>query len=88
MTVHDLPLPPLPPTVEDERAPHVLVARYRKARKLANALTLLEGANAASVADLGAQELGRVLAAQVAGVNVPSETTWALVVELVREVRP
>lgn len=82
------PVIPASAAVEDDRATHILVARYRKARKIANHLTLLEGASAASVAALGEQELGRVLAAQAAGTRVPSETTWALVVELVREVRP
>lgn len=102
MTVHDLPVPPLPGASRkdaaavlaenraatlEERAPHVLVARYRKARAIAKHILGL-GATAEVATQLGQYELGRQLAAQAADVNVPSETTWALVVELVREVRP
>lgn len=73
--------------VKDVRDRHVLVARYRKARAIAKVL-LASGGNVESATQLGTFELGRSLAAKAADVNVPSETTWALVVELVREVRP
>lgn len=87
MTVTALP----PPVEADEaRDAHVLVARYRKARKLADHLAaFVQAVNAEaaaeSVAVLGRTEVGRALAAKAAGVNDPSPTTWALVVELVRE---
>lgn len=72
---------------EDPRAAYILVARYKKARAIAQRLLAL-GANAETAAIVGSTEVGRALAATAAGVNVPSETSWALVVELVREVRP
>jgi len=75
------------PEVDEARAPFVLVARYRKARAIAKRLLAL-GADKTAATQLGATELGRTLAAQAVGVNVPSEVTWALVVELVSEVRP
>jgi len=75
------------PEVDEARAPFVLVARYRKARAIAKRLLAL-GADKTTAAQLGETELGRTLAAQAVGVNVPSEVTWALVVELVSEVRP
>lgn len=84
------PAPVIPLTAAhalSERDPHVLVARYRKARRCANAL-LANGADVTSTEQLGQSELGRKLTAQVAHCNTPSETTWALVVELVREVKP
>jgi hypothetical protein len=40
------------------------------------------------VIELGKSDLGMRLAAEAAGANTPSLTTWALIVELVREVRP
>lgn len=76
-----------PANTDDERAPHVLIARYRKARAIAHVL-LSNGANEATAFELGKTELGRQLAALAASQHVPSETTWALVVEMVREVRP
>lgn len=84
------PPPPLAESGDDAREGHVLVARYRKARVLADYLAqYVETANAEtaaqSVAVLGQAEVGRQLAAQAAGTRVPSEVTWALVVELVRE---
>lgn len=94
------PAPPLPHAVsapqlhagadeadEDEREPHVLLARYRKARRVAKVL-IQHGATAESALELGKTELGRTMAAQVAGTRVPSKVTWPLVVELVSEVRP
>lgn len=88
----DFPIPPVLAAraaagQDDERAPHVLVARYRKARAVATTL-LQHGATAAQVEELGKMDIGRALAAQAAGTRIPSTTTWALVVELVREVRP
>ena len=73
--------------VEDDRAPHILVARYRKARAVAKTLLAL-GASKDDAIALGETEVGRALAAKAADVNVPSTTSWALVVELVAEVRP
>jgi hypothetical protein len=75
-----------PVDLHDDDNPHKLVARYRKARKIA-VLLLAHGANAEAAESLNS-DIGRKVAAQAADVNVPSETTWALVVELVREVRP
>ena len=72
--------------VEDDRAPFILVARYRKARAIAKALLAL-GASKDDAIALGATEVGRTLAAKAANVNAPSPTSWALVVELVGEVR-
>ena len=66
--------------------PYRLVARYRKARKIADALYKLEVPTDAFAASSDNTAL-RTLAAQVAGTNVPSETTWALVVELITEKR-
>lgn len=95
----EVPAPPaLPPGIaraaaaaeapeRDVQAERILVNRYRKARKCANAL-LAAGAPASQVEELGKSDLGRKLTAQVAQCNTPSPTTWALVVELVREVRP
>ncbi len=85
------PPPPLtlaPAAAHADTNTHRLVARYRKARKISNHLVMLQGADVASVENLGTSELGRTLAAQAAGVNVPSEMTWALVVEMVRESYP
>lgn len=65
--------------------PFKLVARYRKARKIANFL-VLTGVSVEDVAALGTSSLGRQLVAEKIGGHVPSETTWALVTELVREV--
>jgi hypothetical protein len=99
MSVHDLPVPPapaLPPVgrattreqaIADADNPHKLVAQYRKARKIADALLAL-GATIDSIPELeGAQgDVYRRLAAAVAGTNVPSENgSWALVLELIRE---
>ncbi len=81
------PPPVLPADQDAVREQRILVARYRKARAIAKML-LANGGGVESVTQLGQYELGRQLAAQAAGTNVPSETTWALVVELVREVRP
>jgi hypothetical protein len=98
MSVHELPAPPLPADDVARRERHVtrpdesdnpfkLVARYRKARAIATALHALpNGFAVADVEGIGASLEGRELAAKVAGTNVPSETTWALVVELYREV--
>jgi hypothetical protein len=90
------PVPPLlaavgrapevvPPPVDDN--PHKLVARYRKARRIAQAI-IDAGGDADATLTVGQTELGRTLAARVAGTHVPSEVTWALVFELVREQRP
>lgn len=77
---------PAAPVPEAQNA-HMLVARYRKARKCAQAL-LASGADSASARSVGSTLVGRTLTAKAADCNVPSETTWALVVELVHEVRP
>lgn len=74
---------PAPWAADDN--PFKLVARYRKARKIADALRTLPGATTENVATLGASETVRAMAARLANTNVPSEVTWALVVELVRE---
>ena len=85
-----LPAPPLPPLLAqdgiDVQAQMILVNRYRKARKCANVL-LSNGANATQAAALGTTLIGRTLTANAAATHIPSETTWALIVELVREVR-
>ncbi len=62
-----------------------LVARYRKAKKIA-LLLIAMGGNVESVKQLGASEMGRTLAANAAKTHVPSDITWALVVALVEEV--
>ena len=73
-----------PPVQDKDDNPFKLVARYRKARAIA--LTLVRhGATVESIEALGALDGGRKLAAEAAGVLVPSVTTWALVVELARE---
>lgn len=56
-------------------------ARTAKASKMANVL-IAHGADAETVAALPRK--GRAMTAQLAGCRVPSETTWALVVEMVR----
>lgn len=85
-----LTVPP-PPALEqpqpDVQEQMILVNRYRKARKIASKL-LAHGADADAVIELGKSHLGMRLAAEAAGANTPSTTTWALVIELVREVRP
>ena len=73
--------------LDDAREPYKLVARYKKAKAIAH-LLLANGATASSAAVLGAIDIGRSLAALAAGQHTPSEVTWALVVEMVREVRP
>jgi hypothetical protein len=78
------PVVPLPVVPQGDDNPHVLVARYRKARKLANTM-VSEGFTADETASITHNEPARKLAAKLAGTNVPSEVTWALVVELVRE---
>lgn len=78
---------PAPVETESDRERFVLVARYKKARAIAKHLLTL-GATAETAAELGRLELGRQLSATTAGTRVPSEVTWALVIELVREVRP
>lgn len=57
--------------------PYMLEAREAKARKLVAALERA-GATLDSVRDV--DQAGRELAATYAGVNVPSDDTWALVV--------
>lgn len=56
-------------------------ARTAKASKMANVL-IAHGADAETVAALPLK--GRTMTAQLAGCRAPSETTWALVVEMVR----
>lgn len=56
-------------------------ARTAKASKMANVL-IAHGADAETVAALPPK--GRAMVAQLAGCLVPSETTWALVVEMVQ----
>lgn len=61
-----------------------LVARYRKARRIADKIHGID----ASLEDLRDADLAtRALAAQLAGTHIPSECTWALVVELITERR-
>lgn len=55
-------------------------ARTAKASKMANVL-IAHGADAETAAALPLR--GRRLVAELAGCRVPSETTWALVVEMV-----
>jgi hypothetical protein len=111
MTVHELPVAPPVPGVDeavrrarhltpgahrtqastkatDEGNPHKLVAQYRKARKVADALVKL-GATTASIPELEGEqaEVYRRLAAEVAGTRVPSKESWALVLVLVEEGR-
>lgn len=83
-----VPAPVIPADVQrDVQAERILVNRYRKARKCAQVLLAL-GADAATADQLGSTEIGRALTAKAADCNTPSPTTWALVIELVREVRP
>ncbi len=70
-----------------------LVARYRKAKKIAlKIVSIAAGAGddtqttLETVQKLGQIETGRKLAAEAAGVNVPSVVTWALVIEMVTEI--
>ena len=82
-------LPPPPLSVQDGidvQAQMILVNRYRKARKLSQVLLGL-GCTAAQAEQIGSAHVGRALTAKAADCNAPSQTTWALVVELVREVR-
>lgn len=73
---------------EDERAPHILVARYRKARKIATAFLASEAQPSADeLIAVGEYDAVRELAGKAVGVNTPSRVTWALVVELVNEAR-
>lgn len=71
---------------KDEDNPFKLVARYRKARGIANKL-IAHGASVQMVEELGVTYAGQTLAAEAAGVHAPSEGSpvWALVVELVKE---
>jgi hypothetical protein len=55
-------------------------ARTAKASKMANVL-IAHGSDAETAAALPAR--GRMMVAELAGCRVPSETTWALVVEMV-----
>lgn len=56
-------------------------ARTAKASKMANVL-IAHGADAETVAALPAK--GRRMVAELAGTRLPSEETWALIVEMVR----
>lgn len=56
-------------------------ARTAKASKMANVL-IAHGSDAETAAALPVR--GRRMVAELAGCRVPSETTWALVVEMVR----
>lgn len=64
-----------------------LIARYKKAKKLALAL-VQHGADGESAVKLGETLVGRSLAAKAVGGHVPSDVTWALVVEMVKEINP
>lgn len=74
-------------SIDDARAPYVLLARYRKARVIATMLASLPDATINTVVGLGNSEAGRTLAARCASVNVPSATTWVLVIEMFKEAR-
>jgi len=84
---HPAPIIPADVPDADVQAERILVARYRKSRKCAQVLLSL-GADAGSAIDIGRTTVGRALVAKAAETHVPSTTSWALVVELVREVRP
>ncbi len=56
-------------------------ARTAKASKMASVL-IAHGANPETAADLPMK--GRMVTAELAGTRAPSETTWALVVEMVQ----
>lgn len=74
------------PRVIPDDNPHKLVARYRKAKKIAKALRhAVPGVTHQDAEDLGSTEIGRELAGAVAHTNVPSDVTWALVVEMLRD---
>lgn len=65
-----------------------LVARYRKAKKIALALIQL-GATPQQLKNIAASEefeLYRELSAKLAETHVPSPVTWQLVIEMVKEV--
>lgn len=70
------------PIKRSDDNPYRVVNQYRKARKLANVLLEL-GADEFNVANGGPALIA--LATRAANVDTPSETTWALVRELVKE---
>lgn len=75
------------PIKRDGDNPHKVVNQYRKARKIATAM-IDAGATADTMGECDATTVR--LAIQLAGyevTDVPSETTWALVVELVKEAK-
>lgn len=75
-----------PRVIPEDDNPHKLVARYRKARKIATTLRRLQpGVAYEDAVVLGTTEVGRTLAAEAAGTRIPSEVTWALVVEILRD---
>ena len=65
--------------------PYAADARERKATRIEQAL-LVRGWDADRAAN--ATGTDRASAAAAAGVNPPSDTTWALVVHLMRRARP
>lgn len=73
------------PIKRGEDNPHKIVNQYRKARKIAEVLITHYASHADVVNASGAMI---TMAATLAETSEPSETTWALVVELVKEAKP
>lgn len=72
-------LHPVPTATEDN--PFKLVARYKKAKQIAD---YIKGLGVTEVSPEPTEEM-LAMAAQAAGTHVPSLTTWALVAHLVKE---
>lgn len=83
-TLAAVPAQAAPVDERDVQAERILVNRYRKARKCAKVLVNF-AAYASDAEQILATEAGRKLVAQAADCNVPSVTTCALIVEIVRE---